>query len=149
MIDIPELDKLSMYQRLRDENHAMRVERDAMRVERDALRERLRAASQPFPVVEDFGALLWEQADVNEWKRFLATPSGQRVQRAANFHEQAVNRDAVLRMSNAENNTGFARGWHAATVYFFQTLSANVPPSTDDDSQGSTGAASLAERHAP
>jgi hypothetical protein len=115
--------------------------------ERDELRLRLRA--QPFPVVEDFGALAWEQADVNEWKRFLATPSGQRMQRAANFHEQAVNRDAVLRMANAENNTGFARGWHAATVYFFQTLSANVPPSTDDDSQGSTGAASLAERHAP
>ena len=115
--------------------------------ERDELRLRLRA--QPFPVVDDFGVLPWEQADVNEWKRFLATPSGQRVQRAANFHEQAVNRDAVLRMANAENNTGFARGWHAATVYFFQTLSANVPPSTDDDSQGSTGAASLAERHAP
>lgn len=113
------------------------------------MRSRLRAVPQRFPVVDDFGALPWEQADVNEWKRFLTTQAGQRMQRAANFHEQATNRDAVLRTANAENSIGFARGWHAATVYFFQTLSANVPPSTDDDSPGSTGAASLAERHAP
>lgn len=141
MIDTKNLiDQALEYQRLRDENRALRAERDI-------LRARLR--TQQFPVVDEFSELQWEQTDVNEWKRFLATPSGQRVQRAANFHEQAVNRDAVLRLANAENNTGFARGWHAATVYFFQTLSANVPPSTDDDSQGSTGAASLAERHAP
>lgn len=80
------------------------------------------------------------------WRHFLATnEAGKVLQRMANFYEQAQNRSAVLRTEGAERNAGFAHGWHAATMFFFRTLSADVRPQQDTDTQAS-GADALRER---
>lgn len=103
-----------------------------------------------FPVVEH-DEPKWTPDDGDTWRHFLATNgAGQKLQSLANYHEQACNRNAILRKEGAENNTGFARGWHMATAYFFKTLSAEVRPEQDpNDTQQGDSASQLRERVAP
>jgi hypothetical protein len=67
--------------------------------------------------------------------------------------EQECNRSAIRRTDKDENafanNAGYARGWSEATNYFFVTLSADVRPQQDDDTNAGDGAARLRERLAP
>lgn len=106
-------------------------------------------AMRPFPVVDGDKLPAWTDHEAQAWAGFLKTHTGQLLQQQANFYEQAANRGAILRTEGAENNTGFARGWHKATAYFFQGLSAPVPPQEDTDEHSSTGVAGLRERHTP
>lgn len=94
----------------------------------------------------------WTVAHQEAWLQFLKkTEAGQVLLAKVNFQEQAMNRSAVLRTEGAENNTGFARGWHAASQYFFKALpiSADVRPQQDEDTDSGAGAAHLRERLAP
>lgn len=103
-----------------------------------------------FPTVEHDDPK-WTADDSETWAHFLATNGvGQKLQALANYHEQATNRSVILRLEGAENNTGFARGWHMATAYFFKTLSAEVRPQQDqNDTQQGDDASRLRERVAP
>ena len=102
-----------------------------------------------FRAVDAAQAPAWGPEDAKAWEVFLRTGAGQRLCAQANFYEQAVNRQADMRLERAENNTGFARGWREATQYFFGTLSADPRPQSGDDEQPSIGVAGLRERHTP
>lgn len=126
-----------------------RLERETNALERAA--EKIFQLSQPFPVV-DGEEEAWSVAHQEAWLQFLKkTEAGQVLLAKVNFQEQAMNRSAVLRTEGAENNTGFARGWHAASQYFFKALpiSADVRPQQDEDTDSGAGAAHLRERLAP
>lgn len=89
----------------------------------------------------------WEREHAEAWKVFLAqNTAGRTLQRVANFMEQQTNRSAVHRTSGAEQNTGYARGWHDATNYFFRQLSADPKPQSGTDTQATNEADALRER---
>lgn len=118
-------------------------------LERAKLTKQLRSVQEPFHVV--YGdAPKWRREDADFWRAFLASEPGCALQAQANFHEQAANRAAVMRTdgdANAfANNTGFARGWHEATRYFFHTLSADIRPEQDDATEPGDEAGRLRER---
>lgn len=131
----------------------LKAELAAISTSRDAYRSgtfRLLAKLQPFRVVDAENPPPWSAGDAEEWTKFQRTGTGQRLLGSANFYEQATNRAAVSRLSGAENNTGYARGWSEATRYFFhKLLSADIQPQSDDDTVPSTGAAGTRERYAP
>ncbi len=112
-----------------------------------ALIEDMRRKIVPVETEQPF----WEDADRAVWAEFLRSATGQKLQAKANFHEQATNRTAVMLQGNAENATGYARGWHMATKYFFASLKnlADVRPEQDTTTEQQPGAAALRERLAP
>lgn len=121
---------------------------EALALRKDA---ELKAAKQPSFVTEYADEIpKWEPVFAEAWRIFLANnPAGQALQRQANFHEQQTNRAAVVRSMSggADQNVGYARGWHDATEYFFKTLSATVPAATEDQAtQPPHDAAALRER---
>lgn len=82
------------------------------------------------------------------WRQFLnSNEAGRTLKRLANYYEQAQNRMAVLRNGEEARKAGFAHGWHACTRYFFNDLSVDVLPQTDNDTPASEADA-LRERFA-
>lgn len=82
------------------------------------------------------------------WRQFLnSNEAGRTLKRLANYYEQAQNRMAVLRTGEEARKAGFAHGWHACTRYFFNDLSVDVLPQTDNDTPASEADA-LRERFA-
>jgi len=90
----------------------------------------------------------WTDADVIEWRKFVATSTGRKFLGTLQFGEQAQNRSAVLRTAGFEYNCGFAAGYHALAESIFNN-SAEVRPQQDDTSTEGEGATSAAELHAP
>lgn len=90
----------------------------------------------------------WTDGDAAALASFLGTSPGRKLVLRWRYQEQAVNASSVSRPKGCDFNCGYACGFRAALA-MTQTLSANVPPHPDDDSQTFAGAEDLAERHAP
>lgn len=115
-----------------------------------AERAEARLKEMRFGLVADESAPEWTPEDRGRWRQFLfTTDTGRRLLEGANFYEQSMNRGAIMRRENFENNAGYARGWHAATEYFFKQLSADDRPEQVETSGERAGAPDPAERIAP
>ena len=90
----------------------------------------------------------WTEADAANLRQFLGRNSGRKLVLLIRYTEQATNASAVTRTSNHELNCGYAAGFRAAASWIV-TLSANVPPDPDDDSEEHQGEDALAEKHSP
>ena len=105
------------------------------------------AAKSQFYTEHADDAPVWAEDMAEAWRRFLAGhESGKQLQRLANYHEQQTNRAAVFRLTSTDGSAGYARGWHDCTGYFFKTLSADVRPQQDTDTQAPDDAGALRER---
>jgi len=105
--------------------------------------------SLPFATIETAEPPAWEDTDAVALRNFLKTPAGEKLRAIAMHAEQACNRQAVLGGPPFEQRAGYAQGWHRATAYFFDTLTADVRPKQDDDTEEGAEASPLRERLAP
>lgn len=109
--------------------------------------ESLRARLSPAAVFAD-DEPQWTPEIAEAWKVFLGThASGMALQQMGNFREQHWNRWAVNQRGNEAFAAGFARGFGAATdFYFHELLSAQARPQQGTDTQASDDADALRER---
>jgi hypothetical protein len=90
----------------------------------------------------------WTEGDSRSLAAFQASATGRKLIRMTRFEEQSINASAVSRKGATEYNCGYAAGFRAHAAWHI-SLSANVPPHTDDSSENGEGAPDLAEMHAP
>jgi hypothetical protein len=90
----------------------------------------------------------WSQADGEALRRFFATEPGQKMQRLIRQMESDFNASAVLKAAPVA--CGYAAGFRACYAYVI-TLSAHIPPHTDEDANDAhnAGGAALRERLSP
>jgi hypothetical protein len=91
----------------------------------------------------------WTEKDHGALRNFLYNQdTGRKLVLLLRYQEQTINATTITLPDRCEYNCGWAAGFRAA-VAILQSLSANVPPHPDDDSENPAGAEDFAERHAP
>ena len=113
------------------------------------LMETRKLLSMPFEARESESAPPWDDEDRNNWRKFLATSTGERVRRLMNYWSQVKAQEATARHDKHEYACGIAAGWQNEGEFLFHRLSADLPPQTEGDTQPGQGAADLRERMAP
>lgn len=119
---------------------------ERLRAENLALRAMLR---RPFEARETESAPPWANEDANNWRKFLATATGERLARLVNYWTQVEAQRAALRLDKHEYACGLAAGWHNEGDFILHRLSADLPPQTEGDTLAGAGAADVRERVAP
>lgn len=107
------------------------------------------ATLHPFKPREGATPPVWGPDDSAWWREVLAGPRGSRLRELINWWSGMKDRQAVTRLDKHEYACGEAAGFHVAANFMLNTLSVDVRPQQDEDTQQGNGAAGLRERIAP